>query len=466
MVTVTLNDGSVNQIEAGKTAFDVAMQISEGLARMAVAAEVDGKLVDMDTPLTADCTLNIIKPTDEAGLEVVRHSSAHLLAQAVKDLYPQAQITIGPVIEDGFYYDIALEQSLTPDDLKAIEKRMAEIAKTKIPVSHRIVSRDDAIKFFADQGEHYKVEIIKDLPENEVITLYSQGDFTDLCRGPHVPHVGHLKAFKLTKLSGSYWRADANNDSLQRIYGTAWADKKQLKAYLHRIEEAKKRDHRKLAGPMDLFHFQEEAPGQIFWHPNGWQLNQTVRAYISEVLQDGGYQEINTPQLVDQSLWEQSGHMAKFDDDMFMTHAEHREYVVKPMNCPCHVQVFKQGLKSYRDLPLRFAEYGCCHRNEPSGTLHGIMRLRGFVQDDAHIFCTLEQIGDEVGKFIDQLKAVYNAFGFEDIIYKLSTRPEKRVGTDEQWDHTESLLAKTLDDAGVEWSYNPGEGAFYGPKWT
>lgn len=464
MVTITLKDGTQKEIESGQTALAVAESISPNLARVALAATIDGKEVDMDTAITSDCELSIITPRDEAGLEIIRHSTAHLLAQAIKELFPEAQITIGPVIENGFYYDIALEKSLTPEDLEALEKRMKDIAKRKTPVTRKIYSRDDAVKFFADQGEHYKVEIIQDLPEDETITLYTQGDFTDLCRGPHVPHLGHLGAFKLTKLSGAYWRGDANNAQLQRVYGTAWQDKKALKEYLHRVEEAKKRDHRKLAVPMDLFHFQEEAPGQVFWHPNGWTLNQTVRQFVRSVLKEGGYQEINTPQLVDKSLWEASGHMAKFDDDMFMTHSENRDYIVKPMNCPCHIQVFKQGLKSYRDLPIRLAEYGSCHRNEPSGTLHGIMRVRGFVQDDGHIFCRLDQIGDEVAMFIKQLQIIYNAFGFSEIQYKLSTRPEKRVGTDEQWDQTEAILAKTLDDAGVEWSYNPGEGAFYGPK--
>jgi threonyl-tRNA synthetase len=464
MVTITLKDGSSKEIESGQTAFAVAEGISAGLARVALAAVIDDKQVDMDTPITADCELSIITPHDEAGLEIIRHSTAHLLAQAIKELYPQAQITIGPVIEDGFYYDIALEKSLTPEDLEAIEKCMKEIAKKKAPVSRKVYSREEAIKFFEAQGEHYKVEIIKELPEGEDITLYTQGDFTDLCRGPHVPHLGHLGAFKLTKLSGAYWRADANNAQLQRVYGTAWPDKKALKEYLHRVEEAKKRDHRKLAVSMDLFHFQEEAPGQVFWHPNGWTINQTIRQYLRGRLLESGYQEINTPQLVDKSLWEASGHMAKFDDDMFMTHSENRDYIVKPMNCPCHIQVFNQGLKSYRDLPIRFAEYGCCHRNEASGTLHGLMRVRGFVQDDAHIFCTVEQIGDEVAAFIKLLESVYADFGFDQMMYKLSTRPEKRVGTDAQWDQTEAILAETLDKAGVDWSYNPGEGAFYGPK--
>jgi threonyl-tRNA synthetase len=464
MVTITLKDGSSKEILSGQTAFAVAQSISPGLARVALGASIDGRSVDLDTPITHDCALSILTPKDEQGLDIIRHSTAHLLAQAIKEIYPQAQITIGPVIEDGFYYDIALEKSLTPEDLEAIENRMQAIAKTNTPVSHRVYTRQEAIEFFEKQGEHYKVEIIKDLPEGEPITLYTQGNFTDLCRGPHVPHVGHLGAFKLTKLSGAYWRGDAKNAQLQRIYGTAWPDKKSLNEYLHRLEEAKKRDHRKLAVAMDLFHFQEEAPGQVFWHPNGWMINRIIRDYLRARLLDSGYLEINTPQLVDKSLWEASGHMAKFDDDMFMTHSENRDYIVKPMNCPCHIQVFKQGLKSYRDLPIRFAEYGCCHRNEASGTLHGLMRVRGFVQDDAHIFCTLEQIGDEVAAFIALLESVYADFGFNDMMYKLSTRPAKRVGTDEQWDQTEAILASTLDKAGVDWSYNPGEGAFYGPK--
>jgi threonyl-tRNA synthetase len=464
MVTITLKDGSSKEIASGQTAFAVAQSISPGLARVALGATVNGKAVDLDTPITNDCALSILTPKDEEGLDIIRHSTAHLLAQAIKDIYPAAQITIGPVIEDGFYYDIALEKSLTPEDLDTIENRMQAIAKTNTPVSHKVYSRQEAIEFFEAQGEHYKVEIIKDLPEGEDITLYTQGDFTDLCRGPHVPHLGHLGAFKLTKLSGAYWRGDSNNAQLQRVYGTAWPDKKSLNEYLHRIEEAKKRDHRKLAVAMDLFHFQEEAPGQVFWHPNGWTINRIIRDYLRARLLDSGYLEINTPQLVDKSLWEASGHMAKFDDDMFMTHSENRDYIVKPMNCPCHIQVFKQGLKSYRDLPIRFAEYGCCHRNEASGTLHGLMRVRGFVQDDAHIFCTLEQIGDEVAAFIALLESVYADFGFNEMMYKLSTRPAKRVGTDAQWDQTEAILATTLDKAGVDWSYNPGEGAFYGPK--
>jgi threonyl-tRNA synthetase len=464
MPIVTLKDGSSKEIPFGQTAFALAQAISPGLARIALGATIDGKAVDLDTPITADCTLTIITPKDEDGVDILRHSTAHLLAQAIKEIYPLAQITIGPVIEDGFYYDIALEKSLTPEDLETIEHRMQAIAKSQLPVSHKVYSRQEAIDFFQKQGEHFKVEIIKDLPEGEPITLYTQGDFTDLCRGPHVPHLGHLGAFKLTKLSGAYWRGDAKNAQLQRVYGTAWPDKKSLNDYLVRIEEAKKRDHRKIAVAMDLFHFQEEAPGQVFWHPNGWTINRIIRDYLRARLLESGYLEINTPQLVDKSLWEASGHMAKFDDDMFMTHSENRDYIVKPMNCPCHIQVFKQGLKSYRDLPIRFAEYGCCHRNEASGTLHGLMRVRGFVQDDAHIFCTLEQIGDEVSNFIALLESVYADFGFNHMMYKLSTRPAKRVGTDAQWDQTEAILAATLDQAGVDWSYNPGEGAFYGPK--
>ncbi|MGD8559982.1 MAG: threonine--tRNA ligase, partial [Gammaproteobacteria bacterium] len=394
----------------------------------------------------------------------IRHSTAHLLAQAVKELYPDAQITIGPVVEDGFYYDIAYDEAFTPEDLQKIEKRMKELAKKDFQVSRTVMPRDEAISFFRNMGEEYKAQIIEDIPKDEQLSLYSQGDFTDLCRGPHVPSTGKLKAFKLMKLAGAYWRGDSNNEMLQRIYGTAWTNKQELKDYLHRLEEAEKRDHRKLARKMDLFHTQEESPGMIFWHHNGWTVYNEVQQYIRETLRQHGYEEVHTPEVVDRVLWEKSGHWDKFGDEMFTTHSENRDYAVKPMNCPCHVQIFNQGLKSYRDLPLRMAEFGSCHRNEPSGTLHGLMRLRNFVQDDAHIFCTEDQIQEEVSAFIDLLYQVYDDFGFSDIIVKLSTRPEKRVGSDEVWTKAEHALEQALNAKKLEWDLQPGEGAFYGPK--
>jgi threonyl-tRNA synthetase len=387
-----------------------------------------------------------------------------LLAQAVKELYPDAQITIGPVVEDGFYYDIAYDEAFTPEDLQKIEKRMKELAKKDFQVSRTVMPRDEAISFFRNMGEEYKAQIIEDIPKDEQLSLYSQGDFTDLCRGPHVPSTGKLKAFKLMKLAGAYWRGDSNNEMLQRIYGTAWTNKQELKDYLHRLEEAEKRDHRKLARKMDLFHTQEESPGMIFWHHNGWTVYNEVQQYIRETLRQHGYEEVHTPEVVDRVLWEKSGHWDKFGDEMFTTHSENRDYAVKPMNCPCHVQIFNQGLKSYRDLPLRMAEFGSCHRNEPSGTLHGLMRLRNFVQDDAHIFCTEDQIQEEVSAFIDLLYQVYDDFGFSDIIVKLSTRPEKRVGSDEVWTKAEHALEQALNAKKLEWDLQPGEGAFYGPK--
>ena len=404
------------------------------------------------------------RPRDEEGLEVIRHSCAHLMAMAVQELFPGAQVTIGPVIEDGFYYDFAYERTFTPEDLQAIEKKMKELAKANLPVSRSLMSRSEAVDFFKELGEDYKVQIIQDIPSEQDLSFYKQGDFIDLCRGPHVPSTGHIKAFKLMKVAGAYWRGDSNNEMLQRIYGTAWPEKKALKAYLHRIEEAEKRDHRKLGKRLDLFHTQEEAPGMVFWHANGWTIYQAVEQYMRQVLRRNGYQEIKTPQVVDRSLWERSGHWDKFSDMMFTTHSESRDYAVKPMNCPCHVQVFNQGLRSYRDLPLRLAEFGSCHRNEPSGTLHGLMRVRGFVQDDAHIFCSEAQMQDEVSDFIDLLYAVYKDFGFNEIILKLSTRPEKRVGSDAVWDKSEKALAAALDNKGLDWELLPGEGAFYGPK--
>ncbi|KGE04598.1 threonine--tRNA ligase [Pseudohaliea rubra] len=464
MPAITLPDGSVREFDRPVTVHEVAADIGPGLAKAALAGVVDGREVDTSHCIEGDAALAIITGRDDAGLEVIRHSTAHLLAMAVQDLYPGTQVTIGPVIEDGFYYDFAGEHHFTPDDLPKIEQRMAELAAEDLPVERLVMDRDEAAALFAEQGEHYKVEIIRELPEGEEISLYRQGEWMDLCRGPHVPSTGKLGAFKLTKLAGAYWRGDAKNDMLQRIYGTAWGDKKQLKQYLTRLEEAEKRDHRKIARKLDLFHTQEEAPGMVFWHPAGWTLYQVIEQYMRAQQHAHGYQEIRTPQVVDMTLWEKSGHADKFGDDMFMLKAEERDYAVKPMNCPCHVQVFNQGLRSYRDLPLRLAEFGSCHRNEPSGSLHGIMRVRGFTQDDAHIFCTEEQIQPEVSRFIDFLHEVYADFGFEDVIYRLSTRPAQRVGTDEDWDRAEKALADALDAQGLDWEELPGEGAFYGPK--
>jgi threonyl-tRNA synthetase len=464
MPTITLPDGSQRQFETPVTVAEVAADIGAGLAKAALAGVVDGQLVDTSFELTDDAKLALITDRQEEALEVIRHSTAHLLAQAVKQLFPSAQVTIGPVIEDGFYYDFSFERAFTPEDLEKIEQRMAEIAKQDLPVERSTMARDEAVKFFRDMGEEYKAKIIEDIPADQPLSLYKQGDFIDLCRGPHVPSTGKLKAFKLTKNAGAYWRGDANNEMLQRIYGTAWANKKDLQAYLHRIEEAEKRDHRKLAKKMDLFHLQPEAPGLVFWHPNGWSIYQTIRQYMRQKQIEYGYQEINTPIMADFSLWEASGHADKFDDEMFATESESRKYAIKPMNCPLHVQIFNQGLKSYRDLPIRFAEFGCCHRNEPSGALHGLMRVRGFMQDDAHIFCTTEQVKDESAQFIDMLYDVYQDFGFDDIIVKLSTRPAKRHGSDEDWDISEKSLADALNAKNIPWEENPGEGAFYGPK--
>jgi threonyl-tRNA synthetase len=464
MPQVTLPDGSCRQFDHPVSVFDVASDIGAGLAKAAIGGKVDGKMVDTSYLIDEDVELSIITPTSDEGLEIIRHSTAHLLAQAVKQLFPAAQVTIGPVIEDGFFYDFAFQRPFTPEDIEAIENRMKELAQQDIAVVRSEKSRDQAIQFFKDMGEAYKAEIISDIPAEETLSLYEQGDFIDLCRGTHVPSTGHLKAFKLTKLAGAYWRGDSNNEMLQRIYGTAWANKKELKQYLHRIAEAEKRDHRKLGKALDLFHTQEEAPGMAFWHPRGWQLNLNVRNYMRQQLNEAGYQEINTPQIVDRSLWEKSGHWDKFHDLMFTTGSENRDYAIKPMNCPCHVQVYNQGLKSYRDLPLRLAEFGSCHRNEPSGTLHGLMRVRNFVQDDAHIFCTEDQIQAEVSAFIDLVFKVYKDFGFEDVIVALSTRPEQRVGEDSSWDKAEQALRVSLDAKGLDWILQPGEGAFYGPK--
>ncbi len=464
MPVITLPDGSQRSFNQAVTVYDVAADIGAGLAKAALAGKVNGVPVDTSFLIEDDAELAIITARDEEGLDTIRHSCAHLMAMAVQDLFPSAQVTIGPVIENGFYYDFAFERPFTPEDLEKIEGRMKELAKKDFKVDRSVLSREEAISLFEEKGEKYKVEIIKDIPGDQPLSFYQQGDFIDLCRGPHVPSTGHIKAFKLMKVAGAYWRGNSDNEMLQRIYGTAWADKKALKEYLHRLEEAEKRDHRKLGKQLNLFHMQEEAPGMVFWHPEGWSLYQTIESYMRRKLDLHDYKEIKTPQVVERTLWEKSGHWDKFHDQMFTTHSEHRDYAVKPMNCPCHIQVFNQGLKSYRDLPLRLAEFGSCHRNEFSGSLHGLMRVRGFTQDDAHIFCTENQIQDEVSSFIDFLHQVYHDFGFTDIEYKLSTRPEQRVGSDEVWDKSEKALADALNQKELEWEELPGEGAFYGPK--
>lgn len=465
MPVITLPDGSQRSFDNPVSVADVAADIGPGLAKAAIAGRVAGELVDTSFLMSDDSELSIITDRDEDGLEIIRHSTAHLLAMALQDIFPKAQVTIGPTIEDGFYYDFAYqEKSFTPEDLESIEKRMAEIVSEDLPIERVIMTRDEAVQAFGDMGEHYKVEIINDLPADETISVYKQGQWMDLCRGPHVPSTGKLKIFKLMKVNGAYWRGDNNNEMLQRIYGTAWKDKKQLKQYLRRLEEAEKRDHRKLGKQLDLFHMQDEAPGMVFWHPKGWTVYQTIESYMRKQQLKHGYQEIKTPQVVDLSLWQKSGHADKFAEGMFVLEAEERNYAVKPMNCPCHVQVFNQGLKSYKELPLRLAEFGSCHRNEPSGSLHGIMRVRGFTQDDAHIFCAEDQIQSEVASFIDFLHDVYADFGFPEVIYRLSTRPEQRVGSDEIWDKAEKALADALDSKALPWQELPGEGAFYGPK--
>ncbi len=464
MPRITLPDGSQRDYDNPLSVYEIALDIGSGLARATIAGNVDQQIVDATHILTEDCQLAIITAKDDEGLEIIRHSSAHLLAHAVKTLFPEVQVTIGPVIENGFYYDFAFERGFTPDDLPLIENKMAELVKQNIPVSRSEMSRDDAVAFFKDKGEIYKAEIIESIPANEILSLYTQGEFVDLCRGPHVPSTGHLKAVKLTKIAGAYWRGNSDNEMLQRIYGTAWRDKKELKTYLKRIEEAEKRDHRRIGKQLDLFHLQEEAPGMVFWHAKGWAIYQVVEQYMREQQNTRGYKEIRTPQVVDFSLWERSGHADKFGDDMFVLNIDDRDYAIKPMNCPCHVQVYNQGLKSYRELPLRLSEFGSCHRNEMSGALHGIMRVRGFTQDDGHIFCTEDQIQSEVGEFIDFLHEVYRDFGFDEVIYRLSTRPEKRVGSDTDWDKAEKALAEALDNKGLEWKEMKGEGAFYGPK--
>jgi len=464
MPQITLPDGNHQNYENPVSVYDVASAIGPGLAKAALAGEVNNKLVDTSYVIEADAKLRIITDKDPEGLEIIRHSCAHLMAQAVKRLYPDAQVTIGPVIEDGFFYDFAFERPFTPEDLENIESEMEKITQENIQVSRKLMERDDAVSFFRDINEEYKAEIIESIPENEHLSLYEQGGFIDLCRGPHVPRTGSIKAFKLTKLAGAYWRGDSRNEMLQRIYGTAWPNKKSLKQYLNRLKEAEKRDHRKLARKQNLLHFQEEAPGMVFWHDKGWTLYRIVENYIRERLNNTGYREIRTPQVIDRVLWEKSGHMAKFSEDMFMTSSENREYAIKPMNCPAHIQVFNQGLKSYRELPLRLSEFGCCHRNEQSGALHGLMRVRGFTQDDAHIFCREDQIQAEVLSFIQLLYSVYADFGFDDVIVKLSTRPENRVGSDEIWDNAEDALEKALNASGLDWTIQTGEGAFYGPK--
>lgn len=464
MVAITLPDGSVKNFEGSTTVMEVAQSIGAGLAKATVAGRVDGHLVDAHDPIAHDAKVEIVTPKDDDGVDIIRHSCAHLLGHAVKQLYPDVKMVIGPVIDDGFYYDIYSETPFTPEHMAAIEKRMMELIKQDYDVIKKITPRDEVIKIFEERGEDYKLKLINDMPGEEAFGLYHHQEYVDMCRGPHVPNTKFLKVFKLTKMSGAYWRGDAKNEQLQRIYGTAWADKKDLKAYIQRIEEAEKRDHRKIGKALNLFHMQEQAPGMVFWHANGWTIYQVLEQYMRKVQNDNGYEEIKTPQIVDRSLWERSGHWGNYATNMFTTASENRDYAVKPMNCPCHVQVFNQGLKSYRDLPLRMAEFGSCHRNEPSGSLHGLMRVRGFTQDDAHIFCTQSQIQQEVADFIKLTLAVYEDFGFDNIIMKLSTRPEKRVGSDESWDFAEKALADALDSSGLDWAYLPGEGAFYGPK--
>jgi threonyl-tRNA synthetase len=464
MPVITLPDGSQRHFEQAVTVRQVAESIGAGLAKAALAARVDGREVDTSHLIESDIALSIITARDADGLEVIRHSTAHLLAQAVKQLFPTAQVTIGPVIEDGFYYDFSYERPFTPDDLEHIERKMEELASSNQDVSRRVMPRDDAAAYFRSIGERYKAEIIESIPANEDISLYSQGEFTDLCRGPHVPNTGHLRAFKLMKIAGAYWRGDSRNEMLQRIYGTAWPEPKALAAYLKRLEEAEKRDHRRLGRQLDLFHFQEEAPGMVFWHPRGWTVWQQIERYMRDLLSHKGYQEVRCPLILDANLWRKSGHWENFHENMFTTESESREYAVKPMNCPGHVQIYNQGIKSYRDLPLRLAEFGSCHRNEPSGALHGLMRVRAFTQDDGHIFCMEEQIQDEVSQFIDLLQGVYRDFGFDELQIKLSTRPAKRVGSDETWDKAEAALKMALDGKNLEWDLQPGEGAFYGPK--
>ncbi len=464
MPSIRLPDGSTREFDEPVTVAQVAESIGSGLARAAVAGKVDGELVDTSYRIEDDAELAIVTDKDEEGLEVLRHSCAHLMAQAVQRLFPDAQVTIGPVIDGGFYYDFSYKRPFTPEDLEKIEQTMQEIVKEDLPVERTVMSRDEAIDLFREMGEDYKVEIIRDIPADEELSFYRQGEFIDLCRGPHVPSTGKFKAFKLTSVAGAYWRGDSGNEMLQRIYGTAWPDRKALKQYLKRLEEAEKRDHRKIGKRLSLFHFQEESPGMPFWHPRGWMIFQIIQHYMQRLQRDWGYQEIRTPQLVDYSLWEKSGHADKFGDEMFAVESDNRHYAIKPMNCPCHVQVFNQGLKSYRDLPLRLAEFGACHRYEPSGSMHGLMRVRSFTQDDAHIFCSESDIQQEVAAFMEMLFQAYRDFGFDEVLLRLSTRPEKRVGSDEIWDKAEAALRQALDNSGEDWELTPGEGAFYGPK--
>ena len=464
MLNITLPDGSRRQFEAPVSVYDVAASIGTGLAKAALAGKVDGKLVDTSFVIERDADLAIVTGKDAEGIDIIRHSTAHLMAYAVKELFPEAQVTIGPTIEEGFYYDFAYKRPFTPEDLTAIEAKMAELVKQDIPVERYELPRDEAVAYFKGIGEAYKAEIIESIPQGEVLSLYREGSFTDLCRGPHVPSTGKLKVFKLMKVAGAYWRGDSNNEMLQRIYGTAWATKDELKDYLFRLEEAEKRDHRKLGKQLDLFHLQDEAPGMVFWHPKGWALWQTIEQHMRKELDAAGYQEIKTPLIMDKGLWEKSGHWENYQENMFITQSEKRDYAVKPMNCPGHVQVFNQGLRSYRDLPMRLAEFGSCHRNEPSGALHGLMRVRGFVQDDAHIFCTEEQIVAESKAFNELVMKVYKQFDFHDVAIKLSLRPEKRAGSDETWDKAEQGLRDALTACGLQWEELLGEGAFYGPK--
>ncbi|MEW8505478.1 MAG: threonine--tRNA ligase [Candidatus Thiodiazotropha sp.] len=466
MPVISLPDGSQREFEKAVTVHEIAADIGPGLAKAALAGRVEGRLVDTSYLVEQDCEVAIVTSRDEEALELIRHDAAHVMAQAVQELYPGTQVTIGPAIEDGFYYDFARDEAFTPDDLKKIEQRMHEIVKRNLPLQREVWDREKAIATFDSIGEKYKVEIIKEfIPEGEEVSVYLQGDWFDVCRGPHLPSTGMLgKGFKLMKVAGAYWRGDSNNEMLQRIYGTAWRDKKELKAYLHRLEEAEKRDHRKIGKAQDLFHTQEEAPGMAFWHDKGWRIYLTIQDYIRDKLKAHGYQEVHTPQVIDRTLWEKSGHWEKFRDDIFITETDDRVYAIKPMNCPAHIQIYNHGLKSYRDLPLRLAEFGSCHRNEPSGTLHGLMRVRNFVQDDAHIFCSEEQILGEVQAFNELLLEVYRDFGFDEVLVKLSTRPEKRVGSDEVWDKSEKALEEALNQQGLDWELQPGEGAFYGPK--
>jgi len=461
---VRLPDGSERIFDYPVTVLDVATAIGPGLARAAIAGKINGKLTDLYCQINGDSELSIITDKDTEGLEIIRHSCAHLLAHAVKELFPEAQVTIGPVIGDGFYYDFSYKRPFTPEDLSAIEKRMLEISKRDLKIERKVLGRTEAINFFKQQGEYYKAQIIESIPGDQELSLYSQGNFTDLCRGPHVPVTSKIKIFKLMKVAGAYWRGDSNNEMLQRIYGTAWTNSDDQKNYLLRLEEAEKRDHRKLGKQLNLFHTQDEAPGMVFWHPKGWVLWQQIEQYMRNILNQSGYQEIRTPQILDKDLWVRSGHWENFRENMFTTNSDERDFAIKPMNCPGHVQIFNQGLRSYRELPVRLAEFGSCHRNEASGALHGIMRVRAFTQDDAHIFCTEDQIQDEVVKFIDLLKIVYSDFGFKELLVKLSTRPLKRVGSEAQWDESEAALEAALNEAKLEWELQPGEGAFYGPK--